>query len=295
MKANNKVVTIRDFAMLIHRINKSDRDSLAVCSGFTGSGKSTFTTQLQKEYSLVSGVSWDFDHMTWERSELMGWIDGVKDSDKDSVTGLYKNQKPEYSAILADELFHMFYKRKWQDSNQIDAIATFNMCRDRHLFLCGNVPNFWNLDRAFQERVRFFIYIPKRGTAWVFEQEDNPFTNDPWNVTENLKRFRKNKNPYYCTNYLFEIHFGDWDDEEKERYLEIRNRKRKDALNKEEKEEKLSSREKKLAIACGHLVNHLYTEKGYTMVKISNISHLQEDTLIRYSDMAKANIPNLSL
>ncbi len=75
------------------------------------------------------------------------------------------------------------------------------MCRDRHLLIGGNIPNFWDLDTAFNSRIRFYVYIPNRGVAWVFEQENNPFSNDVWNRSKNEKGFRKYKNPYLLPNF----------------------------------------------------------------------------------------------
>jgi len=210
--------TITNFAKIIHKLLRSDRDVNVGVGGFTGEGKTTFSGILQKEYAKVSGTYWGFDRMTWSRPELMKWIDG-EGPDK---TG----QLPEYSAVLPDELFSMFYSRTWYDGDQIDAIKTFNMCRDRHLFLCGNVPNFWELDKGFTNRIRYYVYIPERGIAWVFKQEVNPFGSDPWNPRENKKIFRKTKQPYAIHNFLFEVRYPDWKPEEKKEYLAIRNIKR---------------------------------------------------------------------
>ncbi len=192
---------------------------------------SCFTTQLMKAYSEVNKTEWDFNRLTWSRNELMTWVDGEKNSEKNSRTGLKKGQLPEYSAILPDELFYMFYKRTWYEEDQITSIATFNMCRDRHLFIGGNVPDIWDLDTGFLKRLRFYIYIPERGRAWVFEQENNPFTKDPWNVTENKKSFRKYRNPYAISNFICEIRFNDWATKEKQQYYDVRNNKRVKAIN----------------------------------------------------------------
>lgn len=213
-----ELLSIQQFAEKIHKILQTDRDALTACSGQTGEGKSTFLGQLQQEYAKRSKTEWSFDRLTWSRKELMKWIDGEGENKKGRL--------PEYSAILADELFRMFYRRNWFEGGQIDAIGTFNMCRDRHLFLGGNVPNFWELDTGFTNRVKFFIYIPRRGVAWVFQQEDNPFSDDPWNRNENKRIMRKHKTPYKCANFLCEIHFNDWDEETKKQYLAIRNSKR---------------------------------------------------------------------
>jgi hypothetical protein len=216
-------VNITEFAQIVHTLLLSDRDVVIGVSGFTGEGKSTFTSHLAKEYAKIANTHWGFDRMTWQRKEMMTWIDG-EGREK-------KGQLPEYSVIVPDELFTMFYRRQWYQEEQIDAIATFNMCRDRHLLVIGNVPNFWDLDGGFTHRIRFYIYIAKRGIAWVFEQENNPFVLDPWNLNDNRKMFRKNKNPKNCPNFICEIHFGDWSPKEKEEYYQIRNTKRVEAMN----------------------------------------------------------------
>jgi len=225
---------IEDFAGLIFNLLKSDRDVNIAVGGFTGEGKSTFATQLCKNYAKKAETYWGFDRMTWSRKEVMTWINGDKKGD---------GQLDEYSIILPDELFSMFYRRNWYDEEQIDGIATFNMCRDRHIMLCGNVPNFWDLDSAFTSRIRFYVYIPKRGIAWVFQQENNPFSNDNWNVQENKKLFRKHNNPFKCKNFVCEIHYNDWNSSEKAKYYKIRNSKRLKAIdqNKSEKQERYSA------------------------------------------------------
>ena len=225
------VEDIDEFADECHNLLKSDRDVVVGCGGFTGEGKSCFTSKLLQSYCKIRGTIWDFSKMTWSRKELLEWIDGKHGSKPDPVTKLKKNQLPEYSGILPDELFHMFYRRTWYDQDQLTAVATFNMCRDRHLLVAGSVPDFWDLDGGFQKRVRFYIYIPTRGVAWVFEQENNPFTKDPWNVTENKKIYRKHRSPIKCPNFVCEIRYDDWTKEEKATYYKIRNTKRVQALS----------------------------------------------------------------
>ena len=226
--------SIEDFAALINDMLKSDRDVNIAVGGFTGEGKSTFSTKLCKSYARIAKTYWGFDRMTWSRNEVIKWIDGGKNRE---------GQLPEYSIILPDELFAMFYRRNWYEEEQIDGIATFNMCRDRHIMLCGNVPNFWDLDNAFTSRIRFYVYVPTRGVAWIFQQENNPFSNDNWNTQENKKLFRKHKNPFKIHNFVCEIHFDDWNPKEKEQYTNIRNTKRLQAIqqNKPEKQERYTN------------------------------------------------------
>lgn len=220
-----RVETLESFALMCHKILRSDRDVNIAIGGFTGEGKSTCLTKIFQAYSKVSGVKWDFNFMTWSRKELLAWIDGKKGG-KVLPSGLVEKQLPEYSAINIDELWLLFYKRNWYDEGQIDSLATLNMCRDRHLLIGGNVPNFWDLDSAFSSRIRFYIYVVRRGVAWVFEQENNPFSVDAWNKNYNRMLFRKIKNPYLIPNFVCELNFPDWLPSEKLKYYEIRNKKR---------------------------------------------------------------------
>lgn len=224
------VAELKEFATICHRLLRSDRDVVIGVGGFTGEGKTCFTHQLMKEYSSISKMPYNFEHMTWSRAELLTWIDGEAGSQINPNTGLKKGQLPEYSCIVPDELFYMFYRRTWFESGQISAIATFNSCRDRHLLVAGNVPDFWDLDVGFQKRVRFYAYIPERSKAWIFQQENNPFTKDSWNVGENKKTFRKKNNPYRIPNFVCELSFPDFTQDEKKEYYEIRNRKRVTAI-----------------------------------------------------------------
>lgn len=217
--AGNVSVSMVDFAQTCYDILKSDRDVTIGVGGFTGEGKSTFATKLQKQYGEISGTKWSFNNMTWSRKELLGWIDGEGKE--------RKGQKPEYSALLPDELISMFYKRNWYEDSQKAAVELFNKCRDRHLFIVGNVPDFWDLDSGFINRIRFYVYIPKRGVAWVFQQENNPFSTDKWNRVENRKTFRKKRHPFKVPNFVCEILFNDWEDEERIEYYNIRNEKRR--------------------------------------------------------------------
>lgn len=222
------IASLDGFALVIHDLLKSDRDVVIGVGGFTGEGKSTFLTILQKTYARVSNTPWSFSNMTWDRKELLAWIDGKGNTRED--------QKPEYTAIAADELISMFYRRNWYEDDQKGAIELFNKCRDRHLFIGGNIPNFWELDNGFTNRIRFYVYIPRRGTAWIFEQENNPFTSDPWNAMDNRKVYRKHKNPYKCKNFICEIEFPDWSPDEKEQYYEIRNKKRLNTENQNQRQ-----------------------------------------------------------
>ena len=247
-----KTESLKDVAILLKDTLYSDRDAVIAFGGMTGGGKSVCMIQLMKEFYGLMGRAFTFENMTWDRDELLEWIDGPQD-EKGSRFG---GQKPEYSGEIADELISMFYKRNWYEDEQKASIELFNKCRDRHQLVMGAVPNFWDLDSGILSRFRFYIYIPFRGIAWVFQQENNPFSGDQWNVGENRKIFRKHKNPAQCPNFVFEFHFADLAPDEKEAYYAIRNAKRKNTENQNKKKDVVKYKAIKMqrneAIRCAY-------------------------------------------
>lgn len=224
------ITTIKDLAELQAKILKTDRWIFNAIDGEMGEGKSCFGSQLAKETAKQTGTPFNYQtNMTFKRKELKIWVDGDKHG---------KGKLPGFSSILADELVSMFFKRNWYDFEQIDGIELLNKCRDRHLCITGNIPNFWDLDSAIYSVITFWIHIDVRGIAWVFRKDRNPFASDKWHRRENEKLFRKNKDPYRCHGFVCEIPFEDWSNAEKERYYTIRNIKRKKTEGQRRKEER---------------------------------------------------------
>ena len=222
-----EAVSLKQFAKTLYKINKSDRYSSVVVSGFMGSGKSCFMDKLAREYAKVSNTKYSVnDNMTWEREELAKWIDGDED---DETT-----QKEEYNVIVADELISILNRRNWYKSGQKGVIELFNKCRDRHLLFMGAIPIFQHLDGMFKSIVYFWVHVDKRGTARVYKQEENEFNDDPWNTHDNKKLIRKKKVPYSSPNFVCLIKYPDWTPKEKEEYYNVRNIKRKNTENQDE-------------------------------------------------------------
>lgn len=213
-----QIETLSGFANLLSKVQSTDRWILIGTDGEMGEGKSCFTDQLARKVSKLNNRSFTYlKNMTYSRKELKTLIDGDSKG---------KGRINPRSVILADELISMFFKRNWYDSEQIDGIELLNKCRDRHLCIIGNTPNFWDLDSAFIGIVTFFIHIHERGRAWVFQKDRNPFAQDKWHKRENEKIFRKKKNPYSCHGFVCEIHFPDWTPRQKTTYYKYRNTKR---------------------------------------------------------------------
>lgn len=272
---------VEGFAGLIADIIKSDYYCLLGLAGIMGIGKSTLLIQLQQAVSKKLGLPWSFkDNCTWSRKEFKYWVDGVGLQGK-KEKGIPYKQKPEFSSVLCDELFSMFYRRNWNSEQQQAGITTLNTCRDRHLFIGGNVPNFWDLDGGFLSTVLYYVYVVDRGRAWIFEKEKNPFSSDPWNVQENKKAFRKLKGrPYKLPNFVSEITFPDLSPAEKKKYLAIRNKKRMimqtDVLKEKTESYSLIKQDRDNLIRALHLKHNVSqkTITEYCSLKKSAVSNI---------------------
>lgn len=284
MVKKQELWTINKFAMFMNGIVKSDRQGLLGVSGETGSGKSTFLAKFFHEYGKLNGVGWSFDNMTWSRDEMMTWIDGEEDSKPNPETGLKPKQLPEYSGIMADELLPMFYSDNRFESDQQKAIATLNMCRDRHLVIGGAVPTFWDLTGKFRGRVSFFLYIPRRGEVWVFEKEDNAFSKDPWNAQLNEKLLRAYRNqPWKSPNYLCTIKFDDWEGNLKEQYYKIRNEKRLKSLQAIKKTDKEATHFTNKTLKVAGILSHYLNQKhSMTYKEIAEMTGVADRSISRW-------------
>ncbi len=210
--------TIKQFAKTIAKMVRSDRYVLAVASGYMGEGKSCFLSQLMREVASITNTPFNYNNnITYSRKELKEWIDGGPKGE---------NRKQEQSSILADELINMFFKRSWFDSEQIDGIQLLNKCRDRHLFIGGCVPTFWDLDAGIYSPTTFWCHVVERGRVWIFEKDPNPWGRDPWYRKYNEKVFQSSRSPYKAKGFVCEIMFGDWSPQDKEEYYAVRNAKR---------------------------------------------------------------------
>jgi len=213
-----KIETVETFAKFLSKITSLDYWALIVASGGMGQGKSCLITQLARAIAINNKTPFNYnDNLTYSRAELAKWVDG---DDKG------KGQKPERSAIIADELISLFFKRNWYNSEQIDGIELLNKCRDRHLVILGSLPHFWDLDSAVLPIITYWIHIHERGRAWVFESDRNPFEVDIWHRKENRRTYHKHGNPYKCNGFVCEIHFKDFEPNDKLAYYNVRNTKR---------------------------------------------------------------------
>jgi hypothetical protein len=143
-----------------------------VLGGRMGGGKSTFAINTAQEYCRQMGIPFNLEtSITWQRKELIEWIDGT-------------NRKQEFSVIIVDELISLFFNRNFSDKGQKQAIELLNKCRDRHLLIIGCIPNFWELDRCIRDLTSIYCFNYQRGLAIAFQPYDNGFVYTGVSVSE---------------------------------------------------------------------------------------------------------------
>jgi hypothetical protein len=109
-----------------------------------------------------------------------------------------------------------------------------------------------------------------------------------------MKSFRKNRNPHKCPNFVFEVRFNDWDDQEKAQYLAVRNTKRVEAVEVV-KEDRAFNKMGMVASSLGRLL--LYMREVYDVKnkELCVIAGMTEPTLIRYIKMGMREAENINL
>lgn len=257
-------MTIEQIADLIAKIIRKDYYIIAGCTGLPGVGKSCFVTQLGKATARKLGTKFSYeDNITYRRSELIEWIDGKGDK--------REGQKPEYSVLIPDELIEMFFKRNFAKRGQKEALQLLNKCRDRHLAILGNTPFFFDLDPNARQHFGLHFYIPKRGYAYIFMRDNNPFSYDMWHQKENEKLWRKyHGNAQKLLGFIGICSYKDWQPDEKEMYYAIRNEKRRASEEDEDQTEKIPVSR---AIKQRNLiVDYVYTNKILTAKQISQLT-----------------------
>lgn len=218
-------LSLRKLAGLIKLTQKSDRDFICVITGATGEGKSTLATHLH----ILVNLKFSFwNNVAYSKKEV---IDKVKSLNN-------------FSSLNVDEAINVLFRRDFMDKRQKELLRLFDMCRDKHLFVTLCLPWFWALDNHILQsgRIKLWIYVDKRGHAYGFMPDRNPFTKDAWHMKDNekkLKRWSDMVHPEKVTNYVGDIVFDDLPEETKREYLEVKAKKKENAeLYIEPKEKK---------------------------------------------------------
>ena len=197
----------------------SDQDFNIAITGARGTGKSTLMIQFIKKIMGVDSYDY-YNHHVYSRAEFEDYL---------------KN-KPDNYVIGIDEAVGSMFKREWQDKNQIELMKILNMYRDKGHITFLLIPHFFDLDSALRNShiIKWWVYVYGMGEAVVYKADNNPFTNDVWNLKENWKLWEKAK-LHKSKNYLFNIVWGELERKEYNDYKRVKAIKRKQALRVETK------------------------------------------------------------
>lgn len=218
--------TIAELVQLIIDVQDSNRDAVLVISGDTGNGKSVLNWQVVRVHAKRRGIVFNpVRSLIYDREEFNESIDEV----------------PENGNLSADEAVGLFYSRDYHDDEQIALLKKLDRIRYRKLLLTLLIPNIFHIDKHIRDsRCRYWIHIDMRkgngptgyAHCYIFEKENNPFNDDPWNLKLNRKLFTKGKIDK-SPNYIGEITFGDIPAEEYRMYEKVKDLKRRIAESKE--------------------------------------------------------------
>lgn len=164
------LVALRDdeLSLMVKVLKKradNDMDSVVAITGQPGIGKSVLSLQFGLRIQPI-----DFNkNIIWSRQELETAISDL----------------PKKSVIIPDEAIDLLYKREFANRDQIKIVKLLNKCRKLNHTFIMNIPNFKAIDKDIRnERVRYWIHIVERGTAFVFSLSENFVKEDRWHLKE---------------------------------------------------------------------------------------------------------------
>jgi hypothetical protein len=160
--------TIQQFAVELHERVKSNFDSIVIVDSgaVKGTGKSTFSIQLQMECCKLISYVYTFDLIIFNPTD-------------EKILEMVKTL-PRGVAILIDEGSKVAYKRDYAKDYQKNLIKFINICRKFGKILIINNPDFWDLDKDLRNLADFRVTIIKRGMAQVKGKSPNPDLKDKW-------------------------------------------------------------------------------------------------------------------
>lgn len=210
--------TVKRAVEEIKLVQQSKGDFIIVISGFRGVGKSTLQTRFIQEIIGESALT--------EEGFKKYFIYSRKEFDKKL------EEFEEKSPICVDEGINLLFKREFQNRDQNILIKKFNTYRDKYFVIFILLPFFWDLDSSVRNSsiIKWWIHCNKFGEGYIFQIEDNPFTDDPWNRKNNFFAWREKKVPVYSLpNYVANIVWEELPEDTYNIYKKVKAEKRRDA------------------------------------------------------------------
>ncbi len=147
--------------------DEADADAQVAFTGLRGTGKSTFTLGATMRLEKYLGGDWSLEqNVLWTYREILR---GLTD------------ESPAH-AISIDEAVLVALNRNFGKSWQKKLVQLLNTAREYHKVSFWNIPLFRRMDPGVREQFQYWVWIPRRGEALVFQRSVNPAAKDPWNL-----------------------------------------------------------------------------------------------------------------
>jgi len=154
---------LRKFVEILIVRREKDFDNFIVVTGIKGSGKSTLLYWIGREYMKALGRDFDLEkHVIYS------------DNFKEIFEKIRNAQDGDY--IWFDEGGRIILAEDWNTANSRKLKKMFSEIRTKHLCIGFACPfAFTKIDVKYREALlNFWIWVPKRGTGFVFEQSVHP-------------------------------------------------------------------------------------------------------------------------
>lgn len=231
-----KYWTLVQLRELITKRQLNKYDCNIAVSGATGGGKTTLVLKLV--FPIQNFEPWK--HIVYDR---------------ESVIDLITSQK--FGICVDDEAMNSSYKRGFQNSRQQQLIKAVAMYRSNYNLYLAVLPEFFSLDKDLRNYYAIHIFVIERGLAVIFRRDTRSlFAEDRWHtkhnqkVEESFKRKnalhpKKYKYPYHhFKGYVAYLKFGDLTENQRILAEEIKEKKRKDAFDEDDKVKEIPFAEK---------------------------------------------------
>lgn len=194
-------MTVKDLAQALYKLQEPPQegregyDALIAITGKTGFGKSDLSLNIADHLARIRGDELNLKRsLIWTRKNLNHELQEGKAG----------------STYIVDEAIKVLFSKDAE--RNIDLTKTLNICRSKNYAVIMNIPALSDMERSIRDnRLRFMIWIKKRGEAYLFKPDNKPQLNarqsDPWNSSL-LKKYQDRGDYWHHPNCVARITFG---------------------------------------------------------------------------------------
>ena len=181
---------MHEFVEYIRAIQiKDDNDVFIGSTGRKGSGKSSFSIQIARNY-----VKKYFGENTFDLKKYIAY------NNDDVIEKIHT--LPKYSPLIGDEAVRFVWSRDWNKAENKELARLATQIRTKKLIFFMNIPKLAWIDSVYREgMLDIWVWIHasfdehgKECHAMIFEPDDNQGQTDSWHTDILKKKAKKRKN-----------------------------------------------------------------------------------------------------